>query len=156
MYLFILTYSHPASLSPSLSPIHNTSSHNSSSSPSGWGPLLVLQVPVRLGGSSPTEARQGSPARKTYPTYRQQHLGYLLLQLFRFHMETKLYICYICPGGLRSSLCMLFGWCFRLWEPQGSRLVEYDGLPVEFLSLTNNQPNLIPIPPWTSTNPWHY
>jgi hypothetical protein len=42
--------------------------------------LLDIPTPwhilsMRLGTSSPTEARQGSPARRTYPTYRQQVLG---------------------------------------------------------------------------------
>ena len=34
---------------------------------------LVLQISVNL-GASPIEARQGSPERKLYPTYRQQLL----------------------------------------------------------------------------------
>jgi hypothetical protein len=38
-------------------------------------PTLAHQVSVRLGTSSPIEARQGSPARRTYLTYRQQLLG---------------------------------------------------------------------------------
>ena len=29
---------------------------------------------------------------------------------------------------------MFFGWWLSLWEPQGSRLVDSVGLPVEFLS----------------------
>jgi hypothetical protein len=64
-----------------------TPSHNPSPSPfpfsSGLvGPLqyppqsnLALYVSDRLGASSPTEIRQSSPARKTYPRYRQQLLG---------------------------------------------------------------------------------
>jgi hypothetical protein len=36
---------------------------------------LTLQASTRLGASSPTEAGQGSPAKRTYPTYRQQLLG---------------------------------------------------------------------------------
>jgi hypothetical protein len=37
-------------------------------------PTLTLQVSTRLRASSPTEARQLSPARRTYPIYRQQIL----------------------------------------------------------------------------------
>jgi hypothetical protein len=40
--------------------------------PPVYSPTLAHQVSVRLGASSPTEARQGSPARRTYPTDRQQ------------------------------------------------------------------------------------
>lgn len=36
---------------------------------------LALEVTVSL-GASPTEARQGSPSTRTYPTIRQQLLGY--------------------------------------------------------------------------------
>jgi hypothetical protein len=82
-----------------------TTSHNPSSSPSpqhdlvlpGYPPNLALQVSVRLGASSPTEARQGSPVRRTHiqnnPTYRQQHLGYPPFQLFETRMKAKLYLC---------------------------------------------------------------
>jgi hypothetical protein len=52
---------------------------------------------VRIGASSSTEYRQGSPARRTYPIYKKQLLGYLF-QLFRTHMKTKLFICYIYVG----------------------------------------------------------
>jgi hypothetical protein len=38
-------------------------------------PFPAHQVSVRLGASSPTEAKQSSPARRTYSTYRQQLLG---------------------------------------------------------------------------------
>jgi hypothetical protein len=47
---------------------------------SRWGlpgyPLTLAHLDsVRLSTSSPTEARQGSSARRTYPIYRQQLLG---------------------------------------------------------------------------------
>jgi hypothetical protein len=38
-------------------------------------PTLTQQVSARLDTSFPTEARKGSPARRIYPTYRQQLLG---------------------------------------------------------------------------------
>jgi hypothetical protein len=47
---------------------------------------------------SPEEASQGSPARKTYPIYRQQLLGYPPLLLLGTHMKTKLHIYYIYAG----------------------------------------------------------
>ena len=54
---------------PLAAPLPVTISHN----PFPHRPLphttLAHQVSVRLGASSPTEARQGSPARRTYPTY---------------------------------------------------------------------------------------
>jgi hypothetical protein len=98
----------------------------------GYLLTLVLQVSVRLGVSSPTEARQGSPARTNHT--QATAFGIAPLQLFGTHMKTKLNICYICEGRPRSSLCLIFGWWFSLWEPQGSRLVDSVGLPVEFLS----------------------
>jgi hypothetical protein len=58
------------------------------------------------------------------------------LQLFRTHMKTKLHTCYLWVGRHRSSLCIFFGRWFRLWESQGSRLVDAVVLPVEFLFLS--------------------
>ena len=40
----------------------------------GYPLTLALQFLVRPDASSPSEARQDSPARTTYPTYRQQLL----------------------------------------------------------------------------------
>lgn len=40
--------------------------------PSGFLSNLVHQVSARLGAFSPTVARQGNPARKSYSTDRQQ------------------------------------------------------------------------------------
>jgi hypothetical protein len=45
-------------------------------------------------------------------------------------MKTKLHICYISVVRPRCSSCISFGWWFRLWEPQRSRLVDTVGLPV--------------------------
>jgi hypothetical protein len=72
---------------------------------------------VRLGTSSPTEARQGNPARRIY--VQATTFGIAPLQLFRTHMKTKLHICYIWVGRPRSSLCMFFGGESALWETQG-------------------------------------
>lgn len=44
-------------------------------------------------------------------------------------MKTELHLCYVCGG---SGLCVLFGWWFSSESPQGSQLVDSDGLPVEF------------------------
>jgi hypothetical protein len=78
IYLFTLHLSN--ALLP-VTPSHNPSRLLSSILSSGWVgrpwvslPTLALQVSVRLGASSPTEARQGRPAR-TCPMYRQQLLG---------------------------------------------------------------------------------
>jgi hypothetical protein len=101
----------------------------------GYLPALALQVSFSLGNSFLTKARQGSPARRIYPTYRKQLLRLPALQLFRTHMKTKLHICYICFGSPKFSMRMFFGWCFSLREPQVSWLVEFVGLPVEFLSV---------------------
>jgi len=71
---------------------------------------LAHQVSMKQGASSPTEARQGSPARRTYPTYKQQLLGQPLLQLFRTHIKMKLHICSICAGRLGPAcVCSLVG-----------------------------------------------
>ena len=43
--------------------------------PPGYPSTLALQVSARLNPSSSTEVRQGSPARRTHPIYRQQLLG---------------------------------------------------------------------------------
>lgn len=83
-------------------------------------PNLSHQVTTGLGISFPTEARQGSPQ-----TDRQQSQGqpFPCSSCWGTHMKTKLHICYIClcvwsgGGGSRSSQCLLFGWCFSLWEP---------------------------------------
>ena len=82
-----------------------------------WGlpeypPTLTYQVSEGLGASSPIEARQGSPARRTYPMYRLQLLRQSLLQLFVIYMKTKLHICYICVRRPKSSPRMFFGWWF--------------------------------------------
>ena len=71
---------------------------------------LALLVSARLVAFPPTEAKQGSPAKPTYPMYRQQLLGQPSFQSLRTHMTTKLHICYICVGRLRCSLCMRFDW----------------------------------------------
>ena len=64
-------------------------------------------------------------------------------------MKTKLHICYICAGGLGSAhVCMLFGWWFSLWEPQGSRLVVSVGLLME--SLLFPGPSALPLNTSTS------
>jgi hypothetical protein len=70
---------------PPCSPSHNPSSHTPFSSERVEVPLLgispwyllarALQVSVGLNTSFPTDAGQGSPARRTYPTDRQQLLG---------------------------------------------------------------------------------
>jgi hypothetical protein len=71
---------------PLTAPFPVTTSHNLSPIPLSFffecvGPpgypslTLALQVSVRIGASSPTEARQGSPARRTYLTDRQQFWG---------------------------------------------------------------------------------
>lgn len=63
--LLVTPQSFPQSFPPSPSP-----------SPLGrCSPLPKLQVSARLGTSSPTEVRQSSSAKRTYPTYRQQLLG---------------------------------------------------------------------------------
>ena len=81
--LFLLLTHFTSLLAPS--PSHSSQSPSPfrlSSFPSPlneWGPLgyssiLIHQVSLELGTSSPTEARQGSPASRTYPTDRQQLL----------------------------------------------------------------------------------
>jgi hypothetical protein len=56
--------------------------------------------------------------------------------LMGIHMKTELHICYICGrgGGYVQPLCVLLGRWFRLGQPQGSKLVDYVGLPVKFIS----------------------
>jgi hypothetical protein len=63
---------------------------------------------------------------------------------WRTHMETNLHLCYICArlGWVTSSPCMLFGWWFTPWEPQGFRLVDSVGLPMECLSYPG--PSVLP------------
>jgi hypothetical protein len=79
------------------------------SAPLGIPPTLALQVSARLDTSSPTEARQDSPARKT-SHIQATAFGIALLQLFRNHMKTKLHICYLYEERPRSSPYMFFGW----------------------------------------------
>lgn len=98
---------------------------------------LALQVSAQLSASSPTEATQDSPSRRTYPTHRQQLLGLppSHFQFFRIHMITKLHICYMYAGRTRSSLCVLFSWWFSFLEPQESSLVDSVSLPIELYFL---------------------
>ena len=106
-------------------PILVIPSHNPSPCPvifsfEGWetpgnAPTLALQVSVRLGASLPRPLRPDKAVQlEKHPTFRQHLLGWPLLHLFRTLMKIKLYICYICVGRPRSSLCMFFGWWFRL------------------------------------------
>jgi len=44
---------------------------------------------LRLGPSSLTETRQGSPASRAYPTVQAIAFGIALLQLLRTHMKVK-------------------------------------------------------------------
>jgi len=68
-------------------------------------------------------------------------------------MKVKLHICYIWVRRPKSSPCMFFVWWFRLWEPQGSRLVDSVGLPEEFLS-PSGPAILPPILPCVSVSVW--
>lgn len=77
---------------------------------------LAHQVYVRLGKSSPTETRQSTPARWTYPTCRRQQLLIQTVLQFWTHMKTKWHLCYICDERHSSTLCMFFGYWFSLWE----------------------------------------
>jgi hypothetical protein len=79
--------------------------------PSPASCILALQVSARVDtSSSPTEARHGSLARRTYPTDRQWLLGQLLLQLFGTHMKTKLH-----RGQVQSMYALWL--VVSLWEP---------------------------------------
>jgi F0F1-type ATP synthase membrane subunit a len=117
LFCFVFFMSHP--LSTPSHPFHNPFSLPTSLSPLNGTPTLALQVSVELGATSITENRQGNPARKTYPTDRQQLLVYPPFQLCRTHIKTKLHICYLCAERPKSNPCMLFGWWFSLWEPIG-------------------------------------
>jgi hypothetical protein len=82
IYLFIyLNYSIYIPLTALLSAIP---SHNLSPLPisffsewvkAPWVSTQALQDSMSLGTSFHTEARKGSPARRTYSTYKQQFLG---------------------------------------------------------------------------------
>ena len=73
--LYILLTAHlPVTPPTALPPPLSTAPLGSWSPSLGIPPKLALQVSARAGASTPTEARQGSPAR-TYSTYRQQLLG---------------------------------------------------------------------------------
>jgi hypothetical protein len=83
-----------------------------------------------------SKVRQGSPARRTYPTDRQQLLGYLRSSCSGPTCRSR------CTSASddqlerpRSSWCMFLDLWFSLWEPQRFKLVASVGLPVEFLSL---------------------
>ena len=57
-------------------------------------------------------------------------------------MKTKLHFCYICEGGLGPDHAHFLVESSVSGNPQGSRLVDYVGLPVEFLSLSG--PAILP------------
>jgi hypothetical protein len=74
----------------------------------------------RLGTSSLTEARQGSPVRGTGSTGRQQSQIKSRFQMLKDSHEDRVahLLHYMFVWGWRgSSLCMLFGWWFSLWNP---------------------------------------
>ena len=77
-----------------------------------WGlpeypPTLTYQVSEGLGASSPIEARQGSPAIRTYPMYRQRLLGHPPLQLFAIHEDQAVHLLHMCGETQIQSVCVL-------------------------------------------------
>jgi hypothetical protein len=59
---------------PLLTPPHTLLFSSEQVGTAGYPPTLASQVSARPATSSPTETRQSSPVRRTYPTYRQQLL----------------------------------------------------------------------------------
>jgi hypothetical protein len=82
-YILLIHFISQSSLPQSF--LHPSSPYPLSQWGSSWVPpitTLALQVSARLGPSSPTGARQGSPARRTYSTNRKQLLGQPSPELF--------------------------------------------------------------------------
>ena len=105
-YLFTLNSTHWI---PCWSPLPQSFPFRSSSPLGLCGAFLGICLywyflSVRLGASSPTEARQGSPGNRTHSTYRQQVLRSPLLCLSRIHIKVKLHIYYIWEGGGRVQV----------------------------------------------------
>jgi hypothetical protein len=111
-----------SSIIPSLSPQRRES-------PPEYHLILRHRVPAGLSSSSPTEAQPGSPAREMESSGRPESQRQPPLQLLgNLHEDQATYLLQVCKGP-RSSLCMLFGWCFSLCEhPHGPRLVDSVGL----------------------------
>ena len=120
-----VTYSHnPSPILPSSFPLRS------------WGRYWVFHCPgtsrlcaARYFLSNWGQVRQSSKNRSHG---QATAFGIVLFQLFRINMRIKLLICYTCAGRPRSRPGVFSGWWFSLWEPQGSRLVDYVCFPVEF------------------------
>jgi hypothetical protein len=135
------------SLSPLSASTHSTYPHLSSSSWTSGGHLrysliMAHQVCVGHGISSPTEARQGSRVREIHSQTGNSFRDSPCSSIFGIHMKTDLHICYICVGGLGPDCisCLVRGSVSE--SPQGTKLVESIGLPVEFL--TTSGPPILP------------
>jgi hypothetical protein len=83
--------------------------------------LLRREGNSGLGTSSPTEARQGSPAigKEREARESEQPLLHLLKGPNGVHDAHVLYIC----RGARSAPCVLFGWWFILCEPPWAQFI---------------------------------
>jgi hypothetical protein len=71
-FFYISTLHHAHSLPPSQNPSPILLTFSKCGSSHTY--TLIIQVSAKLGTSSPTEAREGSPASRTYPKYRHQLL----------------------------------------------------------------------------------
>lgn len=86
--------------------------------PTSPSPESLFQVSTGLIASSLTEAIQGSPAGKTYPTDTTAFGIVPTPVVGAPTWRTSLHICYICAKGRgsKTSPCSFFSWWYNLWE----------------------------------------
>ena len=96
--------------------------------PLGYHHTLGQQVAAGLSISSPTEARQGSPAGERGSNVRQQIRDSSPSSYLRTYMKTKLHTCHKCVRGLGSApACSLLGGSVSM-SPHRPRVVDSVGL----------------------------
>ena len=111
IYLFTL---HPNGSPPPSPPSYSSTFHVLSPSPLRWGrpswvsTHLAHQVTVRLGLSSPTEARQGSPVREPDLKAGNRVSDSPCSSCWGTHMKVNLHVFYICAGSIRPVYVALW------------------------------------------------
>lgn len=79
----------------------------------GYQPTLVPQVMAGLGTSFPSDARQGSPVRRTGSTGRQQSQVNPSSSCWGTRMKSRPHICYIYAGDLGPALVCSTGFVMK-------------------------------------------
>ena len=133
-----------------LFPLYPTHCHHPPCPPShNLTPPLLLWVSASLPGYPATLAHQVSvslgsffPLRPDKAAQIEEHIPCSGNSFWDSHWSScsgptwrpSCTFATLCAVKPRSSLCVFFGWWFKLRASQGSRLVDFVGLPVDLLS----------------------